>query len=173
VALGIDARELTQYSDSVTFCLSKGLSAPIGSLLCGSTEFVEKARAVRKMLGGGMRQVGWIASAGIVALETQVARLAEDHRNARILAEALAKIDGITIDLDRVHTNLVFFDVDRLGTTAREFALRLAEAGVRCNATSPSRIRMVTHRGITRDDVEHAAQVCTQLARSQPVAAGA
>jgi threonine aldolase len=106
VALGVEVKTIAQYADSVTFCLSKGLSAPIGSVICGSKDFIAEARRKRKMLGGGMRQAGVLAAAGIVALEKMIDRLAEDHANARHLAEGLADMPGVAIDLDRVQTNI-------------------------------------------------------------------
>ncbi len=177
VALGVDVRAITQHVDSVTFCLSKGLSAPVGSVLCGSQAFIERARGIRKMLGAGMRQAGWIAAAGIVALEQLVPRLAEDHANARALAERLARIPGLAVDLERVQSNLVFFTITAPQLTARELVARLAAAGVRCNAPGERRIRMVTYRGISREDVEYAAEAVAramkgELAPAERVAVG-
>ncbi|UCG48979.1 MAG: low-specificity L-threonine aldolase, partial [Phycisphaerales bacterium] len=111
VALGVDVRDLTRGADSVSICLSKGLSAPVGSLVCGTREFIAEARRTRKVLGGGMRQAGIIAAAGIVALEQMVDRIAEDHENARRLAEGIAGISGLSIDASRVQTNIVYFEV--------------------------------------------------------------
>jgi threonine aldolase len=153
VALGVDVKELVAPVDSVMFCLSKGLSAPIGSLVVGSSSFIERARRMRKMLGGGMRQAGIIAAAGLVALEKMVDRLSEDHANARLLAEGLAKIDGIRIDLRRVQTNIVMFDVSDLGFTGKEFVEKLLKYGVKALTLRGNVIRMVTHRGITREDI--------------------
>jgi threonine aldolase len=154
IAMGVPATALTAEVDSVTFCLSKGLSAPIGSLVCGSEEFVGRARKARKQLGGGMRQVGVIAAAGIVALETMVERLAEDHEHARLLAQGLASIPGVRIDPSSVQTNLVFFDVD----DAAAFRRQLYKAGVWATGMGPTRVRMVTHHGITRDDIDEALE---------------
>jgi threonine aldolase len=120
VALGVDVKAIAQYADSVTFCLSKGLSAPVGSVICGSRDFIAQARRYRKMLGGGMRQAGVLAAAGIVALEKMIDRLAEDHANARRLAEGLADIPGVTVDLDRVQTNLIFLNVTPEVTVSSE-----------------------------------------------------
>jgi threonine aldolase len=153
VALGVDVKELVAPVDSVMFCLSKGLSAPIGSLVVGSGSFIERARRMRKMLGGGMRQAGIIAAAGLVALEKMVDRLREDHANARLLAEGLAKIDGIRIDLRRVQTNIVMFDVSALGFTGKEFVEMLLKYGVKALTVKRNVVRMVTHRGITREDI--------------------
>ena len=160
VALGVPAAELAAPADSVTFCLSKGLSAPVGSLLCGSAPFIYRARRNRKMLGGGMRQVGILAAAGLVALETMVDRLAEDHTNARLLAEGLATIPGIEIDPERVETNIVFFRVREEAYPA--FTRALAEAGMLAGA-SPQSVRMVTHHGIERRHVEAAVERLARL----------
>ncbi len=154
VYLGIPVAELTHDVDSVCFCLSKGLSAPVGSLLCGSQEFVTKARKWRKMLGGGMRQVGVIAAAGIVALESMVERLAEDHVTARQLAHGLAEIPGIKLDPSRVQTNIVIFEWQ--GRPATEFIRRLAELGVKASYMGGPDVRMVTHRGIAAEDEDEA-----------------
>jgi threonine aldolase len=153
VALGVDVRELTGPVDSVMFCLSKGLSAPVGSMLAGSTDFIERSRRVRKMLGGGMRQAGVLAAAGLCALEEMVDRLAEDHRNARRLAEGLQGLPGIAIDLARVETNMVFGDCQP-PLTASAFIDRCREAGVLLDQASPYRWRMVTHRGVTAEDID-------------------
>jgi threonine aldolase len=165
VALGVPAAELARAADSVMFCLSKGLSAPVGSLLCGARAFIARARRVRKMLGGGMRQVGVVAAAGIVALETMIDRLAEDHANARYLAERLAELPGVELDPAAVETNIVVFTL-RVGT-ADEFLPRLAQAGVLATNFGPRRIRLVTHYGIERRHIDEAV---ARLARVLPVA---
>lgn len=151
VALGIPAARLAAPADSVAFCLSKGLSAPVGSLLCGDAGFVGRARHFRKMLGGGMRQAGVIAAAGIVALEEMIDRLAEDHRTARALAEGLAGLSGLRIDAARVQTNMVRIDLDH--HEARPLAATLARRGVRVSSPGPRRLRLVTHRHVSADDV--------------------
>ena len=153
VALGVPASSLAAPADSVGFCLSKGLSAPIGSLLCGTGEFIERARKNRKMVGGGMRQVGVIAAPGIVALESMVDRLAEDHENAKLLARGLANLPGVTIDPSRVRTNIVVFDVDE---SAETWLARVGREGVRGVPFGPSRVRLTTHYGITSADIEEA-----------------
>ena len=155
LALGVAASELTQYTDTVSFCLSKGLSAPVGSLVCGTREFIAEARHNRKMVGGGMRQAGIIAAAGIVALETMIDRLVDDHANARRLAEGLADIPGIALDPARVKTNIVFFDLSN-GMTARELADRVGREGVLIGVPGERRVRVVTHYGIERADVDAA-----------------
>jgi threonine aldolase len=152
IALGVPASELTSDVDSVTFCLSKGLSAPVGSVVCGSAEFVTKARKARKLLGGGMRQAGVIAAAGIVALETMVDRLADDHAHAQLLAQGLAQVPGFRIDPEAVQTNIVISDVpDAISLTRK-----LREAGLLTTIYGPTRLRMVTHYGIERADIEEA-----------------
>ncbi len=151
VALGVPAAQLARPADSVSFSLCKGLACPVGSLLCGSAEFVERARRYRKMVGGGMRQAGIIAAAGIVALETMIDRLAEDHENARLLAEGLATRPGLRLEPPQVDSNMVFFAVD--GIDALDLAGRLSQAGVLCLAEG-HRVRVVTHYGVERADVE-------------------
>ncbi len=165
VALGVDVKELAAPADSITFCLSKGLSAPVGSVVCGSREFIEEAKRVRKVLGGGMRQAGVIAAAGIVALTQMVDRLAEDHANARRLAEGLTHIPGFEVELERIRTNIVYFDVVN-GATAAEVAERAKEAGVLVLALGPYRIRAVTHYGIEAHHIDEALSVFEHIARS-------
>jgi threonine aldolase len=164
VAQGIDVRELTQFVDSMMFCLSKGLSAPIGSMAVGDREFVDSARRYRKMLGGGMRQAGVIAAAGIVAIEKMVDRLKDDHANAQILAKGLMSIDGISVDLSQVQTNIVVHDVSGLGIDGGTWIAKLNESGVKAGALEGSRVRMVTHRGIERDDIGYALEVMKKTA---------
>ena len=153
VALGVPVAELTRYTDTISFCLSKGLSAPVGSLLCGPQEFIDEARRNRKMVGGGMRQAGVIAAAGIVALETMIDRLADDHANAKFLAEGLAEIPGIALDPLSIKTNIVFFDL-RNGMTASQLMEQLAPEGVLMGVAGEKRIRAVTHYGVEREDIE-------------------
>lgn len=170
VALGVDVKDLTAPVDSVTFCLSKGLAAPVGSVLCGPREYIETARKYRKMLGGGMREAGIIAAAGIIALNAMVDRLAEDHENARVLAEGLAEIPGIAIDPTKARTNLVFFDVTApLG--AEGLVARLREGRVYANVSGPNRIRLVTHFGIDRSDIERALRLIRESLVGVPVGA--
>jgi threonine aldolase len=155
VALGVDARELTHSVDTVSFCLSKGLCAPVGSLVCGTRDFIAEARRNRKVVGGGMRQAGVIAAAGIVALEQMVDRLAEDHENARRLAVGLAEIPGLSIDPMQVQTNLVYVDLVAERPTPAEFTAGLGAEGVGVLALG-RRIRLVTHYGIDVADVDRA-----------------
>ena len=156
VALGVPVAELARYTDTISFCLSKGLSAPVGSLLCGPRDFIAEARRQRKMVGGGMRQAGVLAAAGIVALETMVDRLAEDHANAKFLAECLADIPGILLDPERCKSNIIFFDLDPTVTTASRLAERIREKGVLIQVADEQRMRAVTHYGIERADIEAA-----------------
>ena len=156
VALGVSPAELAAPADSISFCLSKGLSAPVGSVVCGSTEFVARARRMRKVLGGGMRQAGIIAAAGIVALEQMVERLAEDHENARRLAKGLWGLNGLSAgDPENVKTNIVYMELSTESPTP-ETVLKLQEAGVRVLQAGPHRLRAVTHYGITKEDVDTA-----------------
>jgi threonine aldolase len=161
VALGIEARELVRSVDSVSFCLSKGLSAPVGALLCGEAGFVDEARRWRKAVGGGMRQCGVLAAAGIVALEQMVDRLAEDHANAYRLAEGIAQTPGLYLDLDTVQSDIVIFEVTAEQITAAELVAVLLERGVQVSAISASRIRAVTHYGIESQDIDTTLQAIT------------
>ena len=152
VALGISASELTEHVDSVCFCLSKGLSAPVGSLLCGTTEFITRARKLRKMLGGGMRQSGVLAVAGIVALHSCIERLGDDHRRAKQFAKGLCTINGIKVDLERVQTNIVVFET-KINITAERFISEMHKRGVRFTQFSETKIRAVTNRMISDSDI--------------------
>lgn len=163
VTSGRPVAELTKNFDSVMFCLSKGLGAPVGSMLVGSKEFIEEAFVVRKMLGGGTRQAGVLAAAGLLALEEGPQRLSIDHENAKFLAEGLANMSGIEIDSAKVATNILFFDVTRTGLSASEVSQRMAAKGVRANASSPHTIRMVTHLDVDRADCERALKVLAEV----------
>ena len=156
VALGRTVGDLTRKFDSVMFCLSKGLGAPVGSMLVGSREFIEKARTYRKLLGGGMRQAGVLAAAGLVALERSPARLHEDHANARHLAEGLARLAGVRVDLRKVQTNIVIFDVSGTGRSAAEISASLAARQILANPTGKHEMRMVTHCDVDRGGIERA-----------------
>ncbi len=157
VALGVDPQELVKDADSATFCLSKNLACPFGSLIVGDREFIERARRNRQMVGGGMRQAGIMAAAGIVALRTMIDRLSEDHANAKVLAEGLFEL-GLEIDMEAVQTNMVFLEVPSEMMVAKEFVQDLGDLGVRVNPPAGRRVRMVTHYGITREDVEYTIQ---------------
>lgn len=159
VASGKPVVELTRKFDSVMFCLSKGLGAPVGSMLVGSKDFIEEARVVRKMLGGGMRQAGVLAAAGLVALEETPRCLHVDHENARFLAQGLAEIRGIRIDPSKVASNILFLDVSGTGITSFEISKRLAAQRVLANGVTPESIRMVTHYDVNRAGCERAIRV--------------
>ena len=156
VYLGRNVADITSKFDSVMFCLSKGLGAPVGSMLVGSREFIEKARVYRKLLGGGMRQAGILAAAGLIALEKGPARLHEDHANARYLAEKLAELPGIKVDLRKVQTNIIIFDVSGTGRTAAEISAALAKRNVLANPTGKYDIRMLTHVDVDRAAIDRA-----------------
>lgn len=158
VALGVDVREITQHVDSVMFCLSKGLSAPVGSLLAGDAAFIQRARRLRKMVGGGMRQAGVIAAAGLVALEQMVERLAEDHANARMLAEGLSTFPQIAIDLTSVQSDIVIFSLQSEKMSPEAFVAALRERGVLIGGMGGGRLRAVTHYGIGSSDIEEALE---------------
>jgi threonine aldolase len=155
VALGISPAKLAAPADSVSFCLSKALAVPIGSMVCGSNKFIAKARRVRKVLGGGMRQAGIIAAAGIVALSQMVERLTEDHTNARRLAEGLADLKGLSLDLEKVRTNIVYIDI--VSDLSSNAAVKKLEAeNIRLLAVGPRRLRAVIHYHIRCDDIDEA-----------------
>ena len=154
VKLGVPARDLVSMADSVTFCLSKGLGAPVGSVLCGTHEFITKARRLRKMLGGGMRQAGILAAAGIVALDTMIDRLAKDHARAKLLADGLAKIEGITLEKSSPQTNMVFIRMDdTISISDHELIEKLKASAVLIGGTGPRTFRLVTHVDVNDDDV--------------------
>ncbi|MEM2943581.1 MAG: low-specificity L-threonine aldolase [Methanomassiliicoccales archaeon] len=163
VALSVDVKEYARHVDSISFCLSKGLSAPIGSLLLGNSEFIAKARKVRKMLGGGMRQAGIIAAPGIIALTKMVDRLKEDHDNARRLAKGLESIGRFHIDLKRVQTNIVLLDVSPTGMSSKEFVAKARAKGLLITDFGGSIVRFVTHFGITREDIDEAITIVETL----------
>ncbi|TKJ30989.1 MAG: low-specificity L-threonine aldolase [Chloroflexi bacterium B3_Chlor] len=153
VSLGVDLKELTRNVDSVMFCLSKGLSAPVGSIVAGNKEFISGARKNRKMVGGGMRQAGVIAAAGIVALNEMVDRLAEDHTNARLLAEGLKEIDGLDVDLNTVQSDIVIFSLVTERMTPSDVVTGLANQGVKVGFIGNRQFRAVTHYGIEEEDI--------------------
>jgi threonine aldolase len=163
IALGIEPDILAARADSVSFCLSKGLAAPVGSMVCGSREFVNEARRVRKLVGGGMRQAGVLAAAGIVALTHMVERLADDHANARKLAEGLANTADIVIDPDQIKTNIVFFDLVRQDLTAQQLVAKLDTEGVKMLPAGPQRLRAVTHYHITSKDIDYTIDALSKI----------
>ncbi|HEY1160269.1 MAG TPA: GntG family PLP-dependent aldolase [Terracidiphilus sp.] len=160
-ALGADVRTLTRGFDTVMFCLSKGLGAPVGSMLTGSAELMERARLYRKALGGGMRQAGVLAAAGLIALEQGPGRLHEDHANARLLAEALSHMEGVAIDVDAVETNIVIFRLTG-GLSAAELVARLKARGILASTVGPDAIRLVTHLDVDRAACVTAAEALTE-----------
>lgn len=163
VALDQDVRHLAAGADSVTFCLSKGLAAPAGSVLCGSSAYIERARRWRKLLGGAMRQSGVLAAAGIVALETMRHRLADDHHHAQLLACGLADLPGLAIDPDLVRTNLLFLEVSHPRLDAPGFSAAMRAEGVWFHAMGSQRARMVTHHGISRSDIDQTLIVAARV----------
>lgn len=165
VALGVPASAITAHVDSLQFCLSKGLSAPIGSIVAGSAELVAQVRRIRKTLGGGMRQAGIIAAAGIVALDQMIDRLADDHRHARRLAEGLAELPGIAIRLSAVQTNMVLFRVIDPRFTLASFLAAVRERGVLLGELGRGHVRAATHAGVTGSDVDRALAVIAEVLR--------
>src|SRR5271167_260231 len=165
VALGESVAAMTKNVDSVMFCLSKGLAAPVGSMIVGSKEFIGKARIYRKMFGGGMRQAGVIAAAGLIALEKSPARLHVDHENAQVLAQGIAQIPGLTIEPAKVRTNIVIFDCTKTGKTAVELCEALGERGVLAQDTAPYLVRFVTHCDVDRAGCERALEVLGEIVR--------
>ncbi len=163
VATGISLKEYAGYFDSVSVCFSKGLGAPVGSLIVGSEEFIVRARRYRKLYGGGMRQAGILAAAGLYALENNIDRLAEDHRNARKLAEAVASLPGISVDLDSVQTNIVIIQIDGARYTASQVADVLKEHGILLLAIAPARLRAVTHLDVSEEGIDRAIKVFQEL----------
>ncbi len=163
-ALGVSVGELTAKCDTVMFCLSKGLGAPAGSMLVGSADTIAHARLYRKRLGGGMRQAGVLAAPGLIALETMPARLAEDHANAKLLVEGLARVEGLATDPARTQTNIVIFDVSGSGWPAAEFSCALQDRGVLANAVSETAVRFVTHYDVSREQCEAALAAVSEVA---------
>jgi len=157
--LKVAPAELAVEADSVSICLSKGLAAPVGSLVCGTRSFIDEARRMRKVLGGGMRQAGVLAAAGIVALSEMTERLAEDHANARRLAHGLTQIEGLDVNPETVRTNIVYCDIRQDGLQAAELAARLNAEGVRVLPVRQYRVRAVTHYHITQEDIDYAVKV--------------
>lgn len=164
VASGISAADWASHFDTVSVCFSKGLGAPVGSTLCGPADLIRRARRHRKVLGGGMRQAGIIAAGALYALEHNIERLAEDHANARILADAIRNTPGLRLDPEVIDTNILIFEVDPELGTAASFVARLRDEGVWTNATAPQRIRAVTHLDVSREQVKRAAAIVQSVA---------
>ncbi len=161
--LGVDASQITQYTDSVMFCLSKGLCAPVGSMLAGSRQFVDKARKNRKLLGGGMRQAGILAAAGLIALEKMTKRLPEDHENAKYMAKRLAEIPGIKLNYEDVQINMVFFDMEETGISSEKLVKELLDKGIKINGAEDGLIRYVTNNDVTREDIDYTIQCMKEI----------
>jgi threonine aldolase len=172
VALGVPVARIAGHCDSTGFCVSKGLSAPFGSVLCGTSAFIERARAYRRMVGGAMRQAGLMAAAGLVALERMVDRLAEDHRRAKRIAEGLHAIGPRLTDPQAVETNIVMLEIGHTGADARTWIAALEKHGLRAGAWSRKSLRLVTHRHIDDAAVEQAVAIVRAVAKEimQPVA---
>jgi threonine aldolase len=166
IALGVDAKDLVAEADSVSICLSKGLAAPVGSVVSGKKAFISQARRNRKLVGGGMRQAGILAAAGIVAMTEMVDRLADDHENARKLAEGLANMESLSIDPDRVLTNIVYVDITQKGGTAQILAERLDSRGIRLLPTGPKQLRAVTNYHVTSSDIDYALDIFLSILKA-------
>lgn len=161
--LNKDVREITKYTDSVMFCLSKGLCAPVGSILAGKADFIKKARKLRKMLGGGMRQAGIIAAAGIIALENMIERLHEDHENIKVLAEGLGNISGIKINEETIHTNILMINIKDTGFGSNELSSRLKEVGILATPITNEIMRFVTHRHINKENITKSIETINNI----------
>jgi threonine aldolase len=155
VALGVEAKELAACADSVMFCLSKGLAAPAGSMLAGNKAFIDRARKNRKLMGGGMRQVGILAAAGIIALEKMTLRLEEDHKNAKYIAEELSKIDGVKVIDDRLDIDMVFFQLSEDIVASNTLVEKLYEKNIKINGIECGEYRFVCHIGVTKEDIDY------------------
>lgn len=163
--LGVEAKEITRYTDSVMFCLSKGLCAPVGSMLAGSRQFIEKARKNRKLLGGGMRQAGILAAAGLIALEKMTARLNIDHENAKYMVKRLAEIPGIKVNTEDVHIDMVFFDMEKTGVSSEKLVSALLEKGIKINGIEGGLMRYVTNNDVTRKDIDYTIECMKEIMR--------
>ncbi len=166
-ALNVDVKEITKYVDSVMFCLSKGLAAPIGSILAGDKEFIEKARKNRKLMGGGLRQAGIIAAAGIIALEKMVRRIDKDHKNSKYLAKGLSEINGIEVKFDRNDINMVFFKLPNNIINEDKFIKGLLKKNIKINGMEDGEYRFVTNKDVTREDIEFVLEEIKKLIASQ------
>ena len=162
-ALNVDVKEITKYCDTVSCCLSKGLCAPVGSVFAGNAETIAKARRYRKMLGGGMRQCGFLAAAGILSLKEMTKRLGEDHDNAKHMAKRLAGLRGVNVDLDSVQINMVFFKLDRPADLIGSLPEKMLEKGIKINGEEYGEFRFVTSNDVSRADVDYAVDTFTEL----------
>ena len=163
VALDTSVSDLAKDVDSISFCMSKGLAAPVGSVICGTREFIYEARRVRKALGGGMRQAGILAAAGLVALDEMIPQIKSDHANAKILADGLARLPRFIIEPQKIHTNIVYFGMRESSLSASEIVLRSEEKGVRFLATGPRQFRMVTHYGVDIRDIRRTIDILKSI----------
>jgi len=174
IALGVPASEVAQYADSITFCVSKGLAAPVGSVICGSKEFIGRAYRARKLLGGALRQAGVIAAGGLYSLNHMIERLADDHDNARRLADGLRRLPGISIDRDEVTTNMFFITLKPPAPSAKEVSAKLRDQDILCGAAKDGSpvMRLVTHYGIEQADIDRVIDAFALALGAQPVVAG-
>ena len=163
VALNVAVKDLVENADSVTFCLSKGLAAPVGSVVCGGEKFIYQVRRNRKALGGGMRQAGILAAAGLLSLNLAESQLFEDHKNAKLIAEGIAQINGLTIDEKKVQTNIIYFGLNSPKLTGSQLVSKMENRGIKFFETNSKRFRLVTHYGITRDDIEKTLEVLNKM----------
>lgn len=161
--LNVDAKEITKYCDSVMFCLSKGLCAPVGSMLAGSKEFIEKAKKKRKLMGGGLRQAGFLAAPGLIALREMRAVLKEDHENALMLGKKLSEIQGIKVELEDIHINMVFFDLSELKYDGDQFVKEMEEAGIIINPSENGLYRFVTNYWVNTEDIEYVIETMKKI----------
>lgn len=161
--LGVSAQEICKNTDSVTFCLSKGLCSPVGSILAGSKAYIEKAKKYRKLLGGGLRQAGILAAAGLISLKEMTKRLNEDHENALYLANKLCEIKGIKLDISKIHINMVFFDMTATGYDTDLFVKKLLEKGIKSNGSENGLMRFVTNNDVSRQDIDYAIDCIKEI----------
>ncbi|MGN0625433.1 MAG: low-specificity L-threonine aldolase [Oscillospiraceae bacterium] len=162
-ALGVEAKEIAQYGDSVMFCLSKGLCAPVGSMVCSTADFIDRARKNRKIVGGGMRQCGILAAAGIIAIEKMSKRVGEDHENAKYFAQKLAALPGVTVDMDAVQISMIFFTIDKPGFDHQAFPAVMREKGILVNGIEDGKYRFVTHYWIGKKEIDRTIDVLAKL----------
>lgn len=161
--LGVDVKEVTKNCDSVMFCLSKGLCAPVGSILAGTKEFIDKARKGRKLMGGGLRQAGFLGAAGLISLKEMTKRLEEDHQNALLLAEKLSKIPGIEVNFEDIHINMVFFNIRNTGYNIENLVDILYSKGIKINPPENGVMRFVTHYWITKEKISYVVNTLEEV----------
>lgn len=161
--LGVDVKEVTKYADSVMFCLSKGLCAPVGSMLVGTKEFINKAKKGRKLMGGGLRQAGFLGAAGLIALKDMTKRLVEDHQNALLLGEKLSEIPGIEVDFDNININMVFFRINTKNNNIDKLAEVLYNKGIKINPPENGELRFVTHYWVSKEDISYVVDTIKEI----------